>query len=127
MVHDPNDAKEVRQAQSREKRREEAKAETLRAVMETEEGRTVLRGVIGLTDMLSSGYVMGGHEAERHQTYLAGRKSIGIDLMAEIDRHCPELGELMLREGHAAEKREREEDEAAELDREGDEQEQDNG
>lgn len=127
MTHDPNDRKEVQQALSREKRREQAKGETLRRVMDTEDGRTVLRGVIGLGDLLSSGYVQGGQEADRHQTYLAGRRSVGIDLLAEINLHVPELGELMIREGHAAEKREREEDEAAELDRTDDEQEQDNG
>lgn len=124
MAHDPNDRKEVQQAETREKRREREKAETLRVVMDTEHGRTVLRGVLGLCDVMSSGYVPGGGAAERQQTYLAGRRSIGIDLLAEINKHVPALGELMFREGHEAEKREREEDEAAELDRSDDEQEQ---
>lgn len=127
MAHDPNDRKEVQQAETREKRREREKAETLRVVMDTEAGRTVLRGVIGLGDVMSSGYVQGGQEADRHQTYLAGRKSVAVDLLDEINRHVPELGELMFREGHAAEKREREEELAAELDRGDDEQEQENG
>lgn len=129
MAHDINDRREVLTAEQRAKRREMAKVETLRAVMDTPDGRTVMRGVIGLGDVMSSGYVQGGKEADRHQAYLAGRRSVAVDLLAEINLHVPELGELMMREGHAAEKREREEDEAAEIDAADDESEQehDNG
>lgn len=116
-MHDINDAGQVRQAQQREKRRASVQSQALLAVMDTEDGRAVLRGVIGAGDLMSSGYVR-GPDAEREMAYLAGRRSVALDVLDQINREMPELGELMMREAHEAEKREREEAEAAEIDTE---------
>lgn len=127
MTHDPNDAKQVKAAEQREKRKALQASEHLRVVMATESGRAVMRGIVGMGDLMSDGYVPGGPEASRHQDYLAGRRSASVDVLTMINTTCPELGELMLREGHEAEKREREEREAAEADSATEPQENDNG
>lgn len=116
MARDINDAKQVRKDEQRDKRKALDAAEHLRLVMATESGRAVLRGVIGIGDLMSDGYVPGGPEASRHQDYLAGRRAVSVQVLDQINTVCPALGELMLREGHEAEKREREEQAAAELD-----------
>ena len=121
-MHDPNDAQQVWKAQQREKRRESLQVQALRAVMETEDGRAVVRGVIGAGDIMSSGYIR-GPDAEREMAYLAGRRSVALDVLDQINREMPELGELMMREAHAVEKREHEEAAAAEIDSEAGEQE----
>jgi len=115
MAHDINDARQVRQAEAREKRKELTAAEHLRAVMDTVSGRAVMRGIVGMGDLMSDGYVAGGRAAQREQDRLAGRRGVAVDVLSRINAVCPELGELMLREGHEAEKREREEAEAAGL------------
>lgn len=37
----------------------------------------------------------GGLEAPRHQDYRAGHRSIGIELLSELERHAPDMTELM--------------------------------
>lgn len=124
-MHDIGDSKQVRTAERREKRKLQSAADHLRTVMQTASGRAVMRGIVGMGDLMSDGYVPGGPEAQRHQDYLAGRRSICVEVLARINADCPDLGELMLREGHDAEKREREEREADETDSAN--QEQDDG
>lgn len=116
MAKDIGEAKQVRKDEQRAKRKTLNAAAHLQAVMATESGRAVMRGVIGIGDLTSDGYVPGGPEATRHQDYLAGKRAVSVQVLDMINLHCPELGELMLREGHEAEKREREEQEAAETD-----------
>jgi hypothetical protein len=94
-MHDPNDARQVRRAEQREKIAEDRVADDLRAVMATEQGRRFVHGLLGLCDIRSDGYVSGGLEAQRHQDYGAGRRSIGIELLGELERHAPEMTELM--------------------------------
>lgn len=94
-MHDPNDARQVRQAEQLEKLAGERVADDLRAVMATEPGRRFVHGLLGLCDIRSDGYVPGGLEAQRHQDYSAGRRSIGIELLGELERHAPEMTELM--------------------------------
>ncbi len=94
-MHDPNDARQVRRPSSCEKLAEERVADDLRAVMGTEPGRRFVHGLLGLCDIRSDGYVPGGLEAQRHQDYRAGRRSIGIELLGELERHAPEMTELM--------------------------------
>jgi hypothetical protein len=93
--HDPNDTRQVRQAEQLERLAQDRVADDLQAVMETEQGRRFVNGLLGLCDIRSDGYVPGGLEAQRHQDYRAGRRSIGIELLAELERHAPEMTELM--------------------------------
>ena len=94
-MHDPNDARQVRQAERLEKQAQERVADDLCAVMATEHGRRFMNGLLGLCDIRSDGYVPGGSEAQRQQDYRAGRRSIGIELLGELERHAPEMTELM--------------------------------
>lgn len=94
-MHDPNDARQVRHAEQLEKLAQERVAEDLCAVMAAESGRRFVHGLLGLCDIRSDGYVPGGPEAQRHQDYRAGRRSIGIELLGELERHTPEMTELM--------------------------------
>lgn len=116
MAKDIGEAKQVRKDEQRAKRKTLDAAAHLQAVMATESGRAVMRGVIGIGDLTSDGYVPGGPESARHQDYLAGKRAVSVQVLDMINLHCPALGDLMLREGHEAEKREREELEAAETD-----------
>lgn len=93
--HDPNDARQVRQAEQLERLAQDRVADDLCAVMGTEQGRRFVRGLLGLCDIRSDGYVPGGPEAQRHQDYMAGRRSIGIELLGELERHAPALTEQM--------------------------------
>ena len=94
-MHDPNDARQVREAERLEKQAQERIADDLCAVMATESGRRFMHGLLGLCDIRSDGYVPGGLEAQRHQDYRAGRRSIGIELLGELECHVPEMTELM--------------------------------
>ena len=94
-MHDPNDARQVREAERLEKQAQERIADDLCAVMATESGRRFMHGLLGLCDIRSDGYVPGGLEAQRHQDYRAGRRSIGIELLGELERHTPDMTELM--------------------------------
>ena len=94
-MHDPNDARQVRQAQRLEKQAQEHVADDLNAVMATEQGRRFVHGLLGLCDIRSDGYVPGGPEAQRHQDYRAGRRSIGIELLGQLERHTRDMTELM--------------------------------
>ena len=102
-MHDPNDARQVRRAEQLEKLAEERVADDLRAVMATEPGRRVMHGLLGLCDIRSDGYVPGGLEAQRHQDFRAGRRSIGIELLGVLERHAPEMTELMAAEARSNE------------------------
>jgi hypothetical protein len=97
-MHDPNDARQVRLAEQRDKLGRERAADDLHAVMETEYGRRFVHGLLGLCNLRSDGYVPGGPEAQRHQDYMAGRRSIGIELLGELERHAPHLTERMSEE-----------------------------
>ena len=94
-MHDPNDARQVREAEQLEKQAQERVADDLCAVMATEYGRRFVHGLLGLCDIRTDGYVPGGLEAQRHQDYRAGRRSIGIELLGELERHAWALTELM--------------------------------
>lgn len=94
-MHDPNDARQVREAERQEKLVQERVADDLCAIMATESGRRFVHGLLGLCDIRSDGYVPGGLEAQRHQDYRAGRRSVGIELLGELERHAPEMTELM--------------------------------
>lgn len=94
-MHDPNDARQVRQAEQLERIAQDRVADDLCAVMGTEQGRRFVHGLLGLCDIRGDGYVPGGPEAQRHQDYMAGRRSIGIELLGELERHAPELTEQM--------------------------------
>ena len=94
-MHDANDARQVREAERREREARERVADDLCAVMATEAGRRFIHGLLGLCDIRGDGYVPGGLEAQRHQDYRAGRRSIGIELLGELERHAPEMTELM--------------------------------
>lgn len=102
MAHDINDARQVREAEKREKLQLEQAAEDVRAVMATEQGRRFVNGLLGLCDLRADGYVPGGAEAQRHQDYMAGRRSIGIELLGQIEQHAPQQTELMTTEARAA-------------------------
>lgn len=102
-MHDPNDTRQVRRAEQLEKLAEERVAEDLRAVMASEPGRRFVNGLLGLCDIRSDGYVPGGLEAQRYQDYRAGRRSIGIGLLGELERHAPEMTELMSAEARISE------------------------
>ena len=116
MPRDIGEAKQVRKDEARAKRKTLTAAEHLRAVMDTESGRAVMRGIVGMGDLMSDGYVAGGRAAQREQDRLTGRRGVAVEVLTQINAVCPASGELMLREGHEAEKREREELEAAETD-----------
>ncbi|HQS17252.1 hypothetical protein [Reyranella sp.] len=94
-MHDPNDARQVRQAEQLERIAQDRVADDLCAVMGSEQGRRFVHGLLGLCDLRSDGYVPGGPEAQRHQDYMAGRRSIGIELLSELERHAPDLTEQM--------------------------------
>lgn len=102
MTHDPNDARQVRDAEKREKLDTMRAADDVRAVMATEQGRRFVNGLLGLCDLRADGYVPGGPEAQRHQDYTAGRRSIGIELLGQIEQHAPQQTELMTAEARAA-------------------------
>lgn len=102
MTHDPNDAKQVREAEKREKLETLRSADDVRAVMETEPGRRFVNGLLGLCDIRADGYVPGGPEAQRHQDYMAGRRSIGIELLGQIEQHAPQQTERMTAEARTA-------------------------
>lgn len=102
-MHDPNDARQVRHAEQLERLAQDRVADDLCAVMVTEQGRRFVHGLLGLCDIRSDGYVPGGPEAQRHQDYMAGRRSIGIELLGELERHAPELTEQMSHEARLAE------------------------
>ena len=97
-MHDPNDARQVRQAEQLEKLGRQRVADDLGEVMGSEPGRRFVNGLLGLCDIRSDGYVPGGAEAQRHQDYMAGRRSIGIELLSELERYAPHLTELMTEE-----------------------------
>lgn len=113
-MHDPNDAKQVREAQKREKLAEARAADDLKFVMGTEQGRRLINGLLGLCGIRSDGYVPGGIEAQRHQDYLAGRRSIGIELLGQLEQHAPQQTELMTAEARQAEAERQLADEAVE-------------
>jgi len=94
-MHDPNEARQVREAERLAKEAQERVADDLCSVMATEAGRHFMHGLLGLCDIRSDGYVPGGLEAQRHQDYRAGRRSIGIELLGELERHTPDMTELM--------------------------------
>lgn len=112
-MHDPNDARQVREAQRRERRAEMRAADDLQTVMGTEEGRRLMNGLLGLCGIRADAYVPGGPEAQRHQDYLAGRRSIGIELLAQMELHAPDMTELMTAEARRAEQEKRLLEEAA--------------
>jgi hypothetical protein len=102
-MHDPNDARQVRRAEQLHRLEQERVADDLYAVMSTEQGRRFVHGLLGLCDIRSDGYVPGGAEAQRHQDYMAGRRSVGIELLGELERHAPEQTEQMSTEARIAE------------------------
>ncbi len=102
-MHDPNDTRQVRQAEQLERLEQERIADDLCAVMGTQRGRRFVHGLLGLCDIRSDGYVPGGPEAQRHQDYMAGRRSIGIELLGELERHAPDFTEQMSTEARIAE------------------------
>lgn len=102
-MHDPNDARQVRLVEQIEKHKKERIADDLCTVMASEQGRRFVHGLLGLCDIRSDGYVPGGPEAQRHQDYMAGRRSIGIELLGELERHAPTLTEQMSSEARYAE------------------------
>ncbi len=55
-MHDPNDARQVREAERLEKQAQERVADDLCAVMATESGRRFMHGLLGLCDIRSDGY-----------------------------------------------------------------------
>ena len=101
-MHDPNSARQVRDAEKREKLQLEQAAEDVRSVMEAVQGRRFVNGLLGLCDIRADGYVPGGPEAQRHQDYMAGRRSIGIEVLGQIEQHAPLMTELMTTEARAA-------------------------
>lgn len=102
-MHDPNDARQVREAEKREKLALARAADDVVAIMGSEPGRRFVNGLLGLCDIRSDGYVPGGPEAQRHQDYMAGRRSIGIELLGQLEEHAPQQTELMTSEARAAE------------------------
>ncbi len=102
MTHDPNDVRAVQKAQQREKLETARAADDLQAVMDTPAGRRFVNGILGLCDVRNDGYVPGGRKAQRHQDYLAGRRSIGIKLLGQIESHAPKQTELMTAEARKA-------------------------
>jgi hypothetical protein len=102
MSHDPNSARQVRDAEKREKLQLDQAADDVRAVMVTEQGRRFVNGLLGICDIRADGYVPGGPEAQRHQDYMAGRRSIGIEVLGQIEQHAPLMTELMTTEARAA-------------------------
>ena len=101
-MHDPNDARQVRQAEQLERIAQDRVADDLCAVMGSEQGRRFVHGLLGLCDLRSDGYVPGGPEAQRHQDYMAGRRSIGIEMLGQIEQHAPQQTELMTAEARQA-------------------------
>ena len=102
MPHDINDARQVREAEKRQKLETLRAADDVRTVMETEAGRRFVNGLLGLCDIRADGYVPGGPEAQRHQDYMAGRRSIGIEMLGQIEQHAPQQTELMTAEARKA-------------------------
>jgi len=102
MPHDPNSARQVREAEKRERLALMRAADDVLAVMSTEPGRRFVNGLLGLCDIRADGYVPGGSEAQRHQDYMAGRRSIGIELLGQIEQHAPQQTELMTAEARQA-------------------------
>jgi len=102
MAHDPNEKKEVQTkekfVQLREKRQQQETADDVRAVMSTPEGRRLMNGLIGLSGVRESPYRPGHLDQQRHQDYLLGRQSIGLQLIHQIETHAPNDTELMAAE-----------------------------
>lgn len=110
-MYDPNDARQVRQREQRHKLIEKQAILDIATVMGTPPGRSFVHGLIGLCDLRSDGFVSGGPDAARLQDYLAGRRSIGVQLLGQIEQHAPQGTELMMaeaREAEAAEQQARE-------------------
>lgn len=101
-MHDINNAKQVREAEKLEKLTVARAADDLRAVMDTEAGRRFVHGLLGHCDLRGDGYIPGGPEAQRHQDYTAGRRSIGILLLDQLEQHAPAQTELMTAEARNA-------------------------
>lgn len=115
MTYDPSDTRQVRQAEQRERLADVRAADDLAAIMDTVHGRRFLHGLLGLCDIRNDGYVPGERAAQRHQDYLAGRRSIGIELLGQLERHAGPQTETMMAEFRAAEaERRRQADEAGE-------------
>lgn len=130
-LYDPNDKKQVDQRTKRAKLAQAQAVDDVRAVMATPEGRRFVNGLLGLTGLRDSVYRPGHVDQQRHQDYLLGRQSIGLQLLEQIEAHAALETDLMTAEARADAK-ERAETEAAEaIDAEAeseDEQEpQDNG
>lgn len=115
-TYDPNEKRDVEKRAQREKLAERTAADDVRAVMDIEPGRRFVNGLLGLCDLRGDGYVRGGKAAQREQDYLAGRRSVGIDLLGQIEIHAMEQTQLMTAEARKAEAEERAMQEAEQID-----------
>lgn len=96
--YDPNDKKQVEKRKRREKLADVRAADDVRAVMGTPEGRRLVNGLIGLSGVRDSSYRPGHLDQQRHQDYLLGRQSVGLQLLEQIETHAPNETELMTAE-----------------------------
>lgn len=114
MTYDPNDKKQVEKRENRERLAARRAGDDVLAVMKTEAGRRVVNGLIGLCEVRSSAYRPGLTDQQRHQDYILGRQSVGLQLLDQIELHAPSETELMTAEARrdAAELRAIEEAEA---------------
>ncbi len=121
MPYDASDTKQVRAAERREKLDRLRHADDLVAIMDTPEGRRFMHGLLGICDIRNDGYVPGGRGAQRQQDYMAGRRSIGIEIVGQLEQHAGPQLELMMAEFRKEQADRRAAEEA------GEDEEQDNG
>lgn len=126
MMYDAGDKKQVDQRQKRQKLADARAGDDVRAVMSTEWGRRFVHGVLGLSGVRDSVYRPGDLSHQRHQDYLLGRQSVGLQILEQIERYALHETERMAAEARAAAK-ETQETEEAELQDVPAEQEQSDG
>lgn len=92
FVHNSADAKQVETAAQKEKLRREREVNDLKALMGTPHGRRFIRRqIVDIAGVYRSTYLYGPTGRDSDKDFLEGARNVGLQLLSEVQEHCPEL------------------------------------
>jgi hypothetical protein len=98
LVDNAADAKQVERAEREERRRNRQAREDIREVMGLACGRRVIRRLLEHAGIYRLSYA-----GETNATmFNEGQRNVGLEMLANLNRYCPDLYVLMMQETHEA-------------------------